>query len=109
MHALMDLPLVTGDPWLPRIEVNPADAKEMGIKEGQVVVVETTSGQRSLHVRIHAGTRPGTLGLPLGHGAWPPRAGGEPTGGYGLVANVSDPLAGILSLQSTRARVRRAT
>ncbi len=104
---LLELPITRSNPWKQMIELNPDDARKAGLADGAHVVVESPAGSRELYVQLHPGTRPGTLGLPLGHGAWPATASAEPTGGYGLLANHSDPLAGILAVQGTRVRIRK--
>jgi len=96
------------DGWKEWIEISPRDARELGVHDGDEVQVESPAGSRRLHARIDAGTRPGTLGLPLGYGLWP-APDDEQTGGWGLVASASDPLAGILAIHGTRARVKGLT
>jgi anaerobic selenocysteine-containing dehydrogenase len=104
---LSQMPLVPGvNPGRPRIEINPVDAQSLGLANGDRALVETPAGSQALHVMIHRGIRPGTLGLPLGLGTWPPRQG-ETTGGYQLLSVFEDPLAGIFAANGTRARVRR--
>lgn len=107
---LVQLPLADGNPWHDRVELNPDDARALGIGDRTPVWIESPAGQRRLEAHVNPGARPGTVGLPLGHGAWPPRPDApEPTGGYGLLVNSSDPLAGIFALQGTRVRIRRAS
>ena len=90
------------------MEVNPADAEQLGVGEGEEVVVATPFGRLRIGARLEEGVRPGTVGLPLGHGVWPPERGGEPqSGGWRLVSPRPDPLAGILALEGTRARIER--
>lgn len=94
--------------WVQRVEVNPDDAKDLKLKEGEMVRVETPAGSQEMSVVIYVGMKRGMIGIPLGHGTWPPRPDApEQTGGYGLLVNQSDPLAGILALQGTRARITK--
>lgn len=94
--------------WRERIEVNPEDAKKLGVHAGDALKVETPAGSKLLTADLQAGIPPGTLGLPLGLGAWPPRPDDpETAGGYALLSNRGDPLAGIFAIQCTRARVRK--
>ncbi len=94
--------------WTQRVELNPEDAKELKLKEADEVRVETPAGWADMTVAIMPGTRRGMIGLPLGQGAWPPKPQDpQPTGGYVLLSNAMDPLAGILALQGTRARITR--
>ncbi|MBI4564694.1 MAG: molybdopterin-dependent oxidoreductase [Planctomycetes bacterium] len=91
--------------WKERIELNPEDARHLGIDDGTPVRVESPAGVRVLYAQIFAGVRPGTVALPLGHGPWPPEPTLQVAGGYGLLDNLSDPLGGILALQGTRVRI----
>ena len=105
---LQELPLNGFQAWTERIELNPADAKQLGLRDGAAVWVESTAGQRQLAVHVHPGIRTGTAALRLGGGAWPPTpSDAKPSGGYGLLANVSEPLAGIFALQCTRVKIRK--
>lgn len=93
--------------WKETADINPEDARRLGVAAGDAVWVESPAGRRRVHVRVHAGTRAGTIGLPLGHGPWPPTEEDAGTaGGHGLLVALSDPLAGILAHQGTRVRVR---
>lgn len=94
--------------WKETIDVNPEDARRLGVAEGDLVWVETPAGKRRVNVRVHGGTRRGTLGLPLGHGPWPPEMKDAGTaGGHGLLTALSDPLAGISASGGTRVRLRK--
>ncbi len=102
---LRELPLsLVGDG---QIELNPQDAARFGIADGVRVSVESPAGKCVLKARLMPGIRPGTAGLPLGHGRWPPEPGEVPCGGISLLANNSDPLSGSFAFHGTRVRVRR--
>ena len=106
---LAELPLldVVMSPWRERVEVSLADAEKLGVKTGDKLQVETPAGSRVLYALVSKTTRPGTLGLPLGMGSWPPRPG-EPSGGYLLLApGAKDGLSGSYAMTGTRARARR--
>jgi anaerobic selenocysteine-containing dehydrogenase len=103
---LRELPSAGRLAWKETIEVNPHDADRLGVREGDAVWIESPAGRHRMHVRIHAGTLAGIIGLPLGHGQWPPDPAEAGTvGGHGLLTALSDPLAGILAHQGTRVRV----
>lgn len=107
---LRALPLVAGvNPGRPRVELNPVDARALGLESGARVRVESPAGSLELTLLVSNATRPGAAGLPLGLGHWPPRPGEPPQGGYALLAPVGDPLAGIFAAQGTRVRIRRAS
>jgi anaerobic selenocysteine-containing dehydrogenase len=94
--------------WKETVEINTGDAHALGVREGDAVWIETPAGRARLHVRVHDGTPAGSLGLPLGHGPWPPTAEQTATaGGHGLLVALADPLAGTQAQTGTRARVRK--
>lgn len=104
---LVELPIARGNGWREHVEMNPKDAMLLGLGEKDEVIVESPAGAGHFRLRLYAGVRPGTLALPLGHGAWPPGPN-DPPGSYSLIVNHSDPWAGILAIQGTRVRVRKA-
>ena len=105
---LRELPAAGLLAWKETIEVNPDDARRLDVREGDSVWIESPVGRRRLHVRVNAGTRSGTIGLPLGHGPWPPTKDDAGTaGGHGLLVALGDPLSGLLAHQGTRVRVRK--
>jgi len=59
---------VTSVTWRTWVEVNPKDARGLGIREGDVVVVESPQGLIETQVYVHPGTPPGIVGVPLGQG-----------------------------------------
>lgn len=107
---LMELPLQGRNAWREQVDINPKTAHELELHEGDWVEITTPAGNARLSVRLATGVEPNMIGLPLGHGTWPPTADtiGK-TGGYGLIANISDPMAGVLSLQETRAAIRKVS
>ncbi len=105
---LREIPAAGFLAWEETIEMNPADARRLDLRQGDAAWLESPAGKRRMRVRVNAGTRPGTIGLPLGHGPWPPQPHDEETaGGHGLLAALSDPLSGLHAHQGTRARVRK--
>jgi anaerobic selenocysteine-containing dehydrogenase len=94
--------------WKEVVDVNPEDARQLDVGEGDLVSIESPAGRRRVCVRMNDGTRRGTLGLPLGHGPWPPGIEDAGTaGGHGLLTALSDPLAGISASEGTRVRIRK--
>jgi anaerobic selenocysteine-containing dehydrogenase len=105
---LRELPAAGLLAWKETIELNPDDASALAVQEGDRVWVESPAGTRRVYVRVLDGTRRGTLGLPLGHGPWPPEAKDAGTaGGHALLVALTDPLAGIPAYYGTRARIRK--
>ncbi len=104
---LRERPLIGRWSWKERIELNPEDASRLGLAEGDQARVETPAGRRVLTVITAHGVRPGTAVLPLGLGPWPADPSDRRPGGWGLLVNHADPLAGIFALQGTRARIQK--
>jgi len=106
LPRLRELPLAP-DGFRPGIEMAALDARRLGIRDGDLVVVESARGALAMLARVHAGIRPGTLGLPLGGGRWPvARAGGS---AIELLAGRTDPRTGHWLACATGARVRKAS
>lgn len=105
---LREMPTAGAHAWSERVEFHPADAERLGVRDGDEVTVESPVGKRLLRARIHPGIRPATVGLPLGHGPWPPSpSDGGAGGGSALLANLTDPLAGLVVTHGTRVRIRK--
>ncbi len=105
---LRELPAAGLHAWQETIDVSAVDARRLEVEDGERVWLESPVGRRLVRARVRAGTRAGTVGLPLGHGPWPPTAEDAGTaGGHPLLVALSDPLAGILAHQATRVRVRK--
>jgi menaquinone reductase, molybdopterin-binding-like subunit len=107
---LRELPAAGLRAWKETIEMNPDDARRLALEEGDSVVVESAAGQRRFDLCVHPATAPGIIGLPLGHGPWPPTVDdARAAPGHGLLVALSDPLAGIFAHHGTRVRVRKET
>jgi len=105
---LRELPAAGLLAWEETIDMNPDDARHLGLAQGERAWLESPVGRRRVCVRIAPGMRPGMVGMPLGHGPWPPRPEDpDIAGGHGLLAALSDPLSGLHAHQGTRARVRK--
>jgi anaerobic selenocysteine-containing dehydrogenase len=52
------------------IQINPADAKKLGIKEGDMVKVSSVIGSLTVRARLWEGIRPGTAAKCYGQGHW---------------------------------------
>lgn len=102
---LCELPSAERDPWQPRIEMAARDARDLGVADGDRVMVESRFGRVTLLAQVHDGIRPGVLGLPLGGGAWPD-AGVEPHASD-LLGSRTDERTGHWQQWATRARLVR--
>ena len=66
---LQELPdAMTSVVWGTWIEMNPERATTMGIKEGDVIEVESPFGKIYAPVCLYAGQRPDTISIPIGQG-----------------------------------------
>jgi anaerobic selenocysteine-containing dehydrogenase len=104
---LSELPLAVGDPWQPRIEISPQDARELGVVDGDRVVVESPLARVAMRAQVHEGIRPGVLGLPLGGGAWP--VAGTESNPSDLLASLADEKTGQWFACATRASIGKGT
>ena len=93
---LTELPLVSGDPWPVRAEINPADAAGLGLADGDRVLVESPVGSCEAVAQVSDGVRVGVVAMTLGEG-----------GVVDLVVPDEDRLSGAIAWQGTRVRVRK--
>jgi len=89
-------------------EVNPATARELGLRTGDLVELESPAGKVSVPVVEYPGVRPDVVAMPLGHGH---RANGRYARGRGanaasLLAAQSDSATGTLAWAATRVALR---
>lgn len=105
---LRELPAAGLLAWEETIELSPADVRELAVQEGASVWIESPAGRRRFRVRVDPGIPVGLVGLPLGHGPWPPtREDARAASGHGLLVALGDPLAGVFAHHGTRVRVRK--
>ena len=95
---LNELPLVSGDPWPVRAEINPADAARIGLSDGDRVLVESPVGSCPAVVQVSDGVRVGALAMALGKG-----------GVVDLVVPDEDRWSGLVAWVGTRVRVRKVS
>lgn len=88
--------------WESWIEINPATAKALGVEDGQVVTVESPSGQAQAPVRLQPGLWPNAVFMPAGMGhhtltQWGRRSPRQSVVGANpaqLAVSASEPLSG---------------
>ena len=109
MQAAPDpLTTVTWQTW---IEINVRRAKEMGLKEGDVVSVVSTEGSIEAVVYPHPAVPPEMVGIPVGQGHLPgvkyATRDGETRGAnvLSLLAPMTDSETGALAWAATRVRI----
>jgi anaerobic selenocysteine-containing dehydrogenase len=95
---LSELPLVSGDPWPVRAEINPADAARFGLADGDQVLVESPIGSCKAVAQLSDGVRVGVVAMALGRGAV-----------VDLVVPDEDHWSGVLAWQGTRVRVSKVS
>ena len=95
---LNELPLVSGDPWPVRAEINPADAARIGLADGDRVLVGSPVGSCPAVVQVSDGVRVGAVAMALGKG-----------GVIDLVVPDEDQWSGVVAWQGTRVRVRKVS
>jgi len=96
MPWLSELPLVSGDPWPVRAEINPVDAARLGLADGDRVMVESPMGSCEAVAHLSDGVRAGAVAMALGKG-----------GVVDLVVPEEDRWSGLLDWQGTRVRLRK--
>jgi anaerobic selenocysteine-containing dehydrogenase len=95
--------------WDNWVELNPETAHELGIHDGDWVLVESPRGGIELRARLWPGTPHEVVSIPLGQGhtaggQWAENRGANPNE---LIAPLTDSLSGELATQSTRVRIRK--
>ena len=106
-------------PWcreqwpVPRVEINPADAVELGVEQGDWVWIETERGKVRQVVDLYYGIRPGTINCE--HQWWLPEFHGA-TKGFDLISinclvnkDLRDPLCGSSYARAYNVKVYKAT
>lgn len=98
------LTTIVWDSWL---EMNPGTARELGVRQGDLVHVISSFGQLTAPVIPFPGIRPDVVAMPIG---WGHRFSGRYAAGRGanpfaVLGPALDSLSGALAMNSTRVRV----
>ena len=90
-------------------ELNPATANELGIKEGDVLDVETPVGSVRVPALIFPAIRPGVIAIPVGqgHAAYGRYASDRGVNPIQIVAPLIDDQSGDLAWAATRVKIRK--
>jgi len=96
--------------WESWIEINPETAQRMGIKDGDLIWVESRAGKVKAKARLFPGTHPNCIHIPYGqghkaYGRWAKGRGINPND---LLVREYDYLGGFVSYFSTRVKLYRA-
>lgn len=100
---------VTTMAWGTWVEINRRVADRLGVREGDVVVVESPSGRIEAPVYINYGTPDWTVAIPVGNGhtaggRWQKGVGVNP---IGILADLTDQQTGALAWAATKVRLTR--
>jgi anaerobic selenocysteine-containing dehydrogenase len=92
------------------VEVNPATAKEYGLKDGGLATLRTPKGDARVKVRHYDGIGPGVVALPrgLGHTTDDRFLAGKGANFNALIGPVEDPASGHDAAWGIRARLTKA-
>jgi anaerobic selenocysteine-containing dehydrogenase len=95
--------------WTTWAEISKKDAKELGIEEGDRLLVRSTAGEIEALAYPHPGAQPGTIAIPIGGGQ---RHAGRYAEGRGanilaILAGDKDSDSGALAWAATRVKVLR--
>ncbi|MBI3755602.1 MAG: molybdopterin-dependent oxidoreductase, partial [Deltaproteobacteria bacterium] len=107
---LQELPdPMTSVVWGTWIEMNSKAATGMGIKEGDMLLVESPFGKITAPVYFYPGQRPDTISIPLGQGhtSYGRYADGRGANPIELLPAKTDPKTGAIPLNSTRIKITR--
>ena len=97
--------------WATWVEINARQAKDMGLREGDIVAVESTNGSIEALVYPHPAMPPGVIGIPIGQGHTPGLQYATKDGGVrgsnpiSILAPESDKETGALAWAATRVSV----
>ncbi len=94
--------------WGPWAEINHETAREHGIRDGDMIWLESAAGKIEVKARVFEGAMPGVVSMPFeyGHvagGRWAEHRGVNPND---ITHAVHDPLSGAVSRSATRVRIR---
>ncbi len=90
-------------------ELNPHTADELGIREGDVLDVESPAGSIRVPALIFPAIRPGVVAIPVGqgHDAYGRYASGRGVNPIHIVATLADEQTGDLAWAATRVKIKR--
>jgi anaerobic selenocysteine-containing dehydrogenase len=96
--------------WSTWAEINSEEADDLGISEGDVLLIRTHAGEIEVLAYPHPGVRPGVIGIPIGQGHHKGGRYAEDRGSnvLSILANEKDSETGALAWAATRAKVQRA-
>ena len=105
---LQELPdPMTSVVWGSSVEVNPETARRLGIKEGELVAIESPFGKIEAPAYLYPGIRPDTVAIAIGqghnvYGRYARKRGANP---LEILPFREDKMSGEMALNSTRVRI----
>ena len=97
--------------WSSWIEVNPKTAEKLGLRDKDLVWIESRTGRIETQLRFYAGVMPDTVNVPLGQGhtavgRWAKMAGVNP---YEIISKQRESLTSVFSHLTTRVKIYKAS
>jgi anaerobic selenocysteine-containing dehydrogenase len=91
------------------LEINPATANELGLKEGNMALLTTPKGEATVQVHLYEGIKPGIIAMPrgLGHTAYSEYLADKGVNVNTLVGPIEDPGSGLDMAWGIRAKLIR--
>jgi len=91
------------------VEINPATAKRFGIREGDIVEVQTPSGSLRAPAFLYPAIRPDVIAMPIGqgHSQYGRYARGRGANPLEILSPLVDEASGALAWSATRAGIRK--
>ncbi|MBC2715962.1 MAG: molybdopterin-dependent oxidoreductase [Desulfobacteraceae bacterium] len=92
------------------LEINPATAKELSLKEGDTAILTTPKGKATVKIHLYEGIMPGIIAMPrgLGHTAYSEYLADKGTNFNELIGPIEDPTSGLDMAWGIRAKLTRA-
>ena len=97
--------------WGTWIEINPQTAGKMGIREGDLLLVESPYGKLHVPAYLYPGIRPDTVSIPIGQGhkTYGRYAGNRGSNPLDLLPGISRHETGTIPLNSTRVKITKSS
>lgn len=95
--------------WGMWVELNPDTARDLGVGDNDVVLVESPHGTLEAPVVVYPGIRPDVVAIPIGQGHHDYTRFAQAVNGsnpMALVAPITDPESGSLAWGATRVRIK---
>ncbi len=95
--------------WSTWAEINSTQADALGIREGDVLLIRSTSGEIEALAYPHPGVRPGVIGIPIGQGNHHSGRYAEERGAnvLSILVDEKDDVTGALAWAATKVKVQR--